>query len=86
MKHHKMKCMHPGGILVLRMSPNMDYIVIGTTEEELIIVDYKTSKELSRHALRRSATSVLFLKNGDQFLVGCINGDAALFSRKAEDK
>ena len=82
-KHNKVKPNTGDGILVLRTDPNRKYVVVGTTESELIIFDYDAWKEAARFTLKDAPASVLFRKNGDQFLVGCLNGYTSLFVRKA---
>jgi WD40 repeat protein len=83
-RHGKMKENTRDAILALRMSPDMDYVVIGTGGSEVIVFDYKTTKEIYRKTIRDRPWSVLFLENGDKFIAGCVDGSVALFSRKAQ--
>lgn len=80
-KHGKLKLQAPNGILVFRVSPDLDYLVIGTTKSEVTIVSCRDFEESAAVALQGRPASVLFLNKGNRFLVGCLNGNIALFSR-----
>ena len=70
---------------VAKMSPKMDYVVVATTTAEIIVLDYESLEEVFRAKLGEDASSVLFLKHGDQFLVGCYRGDSYLFARNRSE-